>query len=256
VTDGVVENPAACRFDPKVLQCKGQDESSCLTAPQIESAHVMYGGAAHPQTGAALFPGLAVGSELGWNVIGAPQPLSLATEAFRYVIAKDPAWEPARFNAASDFDLAHSIDKDDVLDSSNPDMKAFFSRGGKLLLYHGWSDPQVTPLNTIGFFNKVVSQQGSAVVGKSVQLYMVPGMNHCQGGPGTDTFDKMGAVEQWLKSGIAPDHILASHLTNGVVDRTRPLCPFGQVAKWNGLGSSDDAMNFSCVAETSNGAVR
>jgi feruloyl esterase len=248
VTDGVVENPASCRFDPKVLACNGQNDASCLTAPQIESAHVMYNGAVDSRTGATRFPGLAPGSELGWNVIGAPQPLGLATEAFKYVIAKDPAWDPARFNAATDFDLAASIDKDDVLNSGNPDMKAFFARGGKLLLYHGWSDPQVTPLNTVSFFNKVVAVQGSTVVGKSVQLYMVPGMNHCQGGPGTDTFDKMGAIEQWIRTGTAPDKITASHLTNGVVDRTRPLCPFGQVAKWNGTGSSDDAANFACVA--------
>jgi len=251
VTDGVVENPASCRFDPKVLACKGQNDASCLTALQIESAHVMYNGAVDPRTGAMRFPGLAPGSELGWNVIGASQPLNLATEAFKYVIAKDPAWDPARFNAATDFDLAASIDKDDVLNSGNPDMKAFFARGGKLLLYHGWSDPQVTPLNTVSFFNKVVALQGSAVVGKSVQLYMVPGMNHCQGGPGTDTFDKMGAIEQWIKTGAAPESIPASHLTNGVVDRTRPLCPFGKVAKWNGVGSSDDAANFACVAEES-----
>jgi feruloyl esterase len=79
---------------------------------------------------------------------------------------------------------------------------------------------------------------------------MVPGMNHCQGGPGTDTFDKMGAIEQWIKTGLSPDRIPASHLTNGAVDRTRPLCPFGQVAKWSGAGSSDDAANFSCVVET------
>jgi feruloyl esterase len=249
IADGVVENPLSCRFEPKVLQCKAQNDASCLTAPQIESALVMYNGAADPRTGARRFPGLAPGSELGWNVIGAPQPLGLATEAFKYVIAKDATWEPARFNAATDFELAASIDKDDVLNSSSPDMKAFFARGGKLLLYHGWSDPQVTPLNTVDFFSKVVALQGSAVVGKSVQLYMVPGMNHCQGGPGTDTFDKMGAIEQWIKTGVAPDKIPASHLTNGVVDRTRPLCPFGQVAKWNGVGSSDDAANFACVAD-------
>ena len=132
-------------------------------------------------------------------------------------------------------------------------MKAFFARGGKLLLYHGWSDPQVTPLNTVDFFNKVLTLHGNDVAGKSVQLYMVPGMNHCQGGPGTDTFDKMGAIEQWLRTGTAPDRIPASHLTNGTVDRTRPLCPFGQVAKWNGTGSSDDAANFACVVE---GATR
>jgi feruloyl esterase len=250
VADNVVENPASCRFDPKVLQCTAGDDLSCLTPAQVESARVMYNGATHPLTGMQQFPGVAPGSELGWSVIGGAQPLGLAAEAFKYVIAKDSTWEPSRFNAVADFDLARSVDKDDALNSGNPDMKAFFARGGKLLLYHGWSDPQVTPLNTIDFFNKVVALQGSDVVGKSVQLYMVPGMNHCAGGPGTDTFDKMGAIEQWLRTGTAPDRILASHLTNGTVDRTRPLCPFGQVAKWNGTGSTDDAANFACAVES------
>jgi feruloyl esterase len=249
LTDGVVENPASCQFDPKVLQCQAGDDPGCLTPAHVESARVMYKGATHPITGTPQFPGLAPGSELGWGVIGGAQPLGLATEAFKYVIAKDSSWEPSRFNAVADFDLARNVDKDDVLNSGNPDMKAFFARGGKLLLYHGWSDPQVTPLNTVDFFNKVLTLHGNDVAGKSVQLYMVPGMNHCQGGPGTDTFDKMGAIEQWIKTGAAPEKISASHLTNGVVDRTRPLCPFGQVAKWNGVGSSDDAANFACVAE-------
>jgi feruloyl esterase len=249
IADGVLENPASCRFDPQALQCKVQPDGECLTPAQIESARMMYTGATNAR-GAQLFPGLAPGSELGWNVIGAAQPLGLSTEAFKYVIAKDPSWEPTRFSP-SDFELAQSVDKDDVLNSGNPDMKAFFARGGKLLLYHGWSDPQVTPLNTINFFNRVVATHGPDAVGKSVQLYMVPGMNHCQGGPGTDAFNKMDAVEQWLRTGDAPDRINASHFTNGAVDRTRPLCPFGQVAKWSGVGSSDDAVNFSCVADTS-----
>jgi feruloyl esterase len=149
----------------------------------------------------------------------------------------------------ADLDRAVAVDPQDVLDSANPDMRMFFARGGKLLLYHGWSDPQVTPFNTINFFNKVVAHNGSAAVGKSVQLYMVPGMNHCAGGPGTDAFDKMGAMEQWVQTGVAPDRIVASHLTAGVVDRTRPLCPFGQVARWNGSGSTNDAASFACVAE-------
>jgi feruloyl esterase len=136
-----------------------------------------------------------------------------------------------------------------VLGSTSTNLKAFFGRGGKLLLYHGWSDAQVTPANTIDFFNKVVTQHGSSVVGSSMQLYMVPGMNHCQGGPGTDTFDKRAAIEAWMQTGRAPARIIASHATAGKVDRTRPLCPLGQVARWGGTGSTNDAANFACVAE-------
>ena len=250
VADGVLENPGACAFDPKVLQCSGQDNASCLSPAQVESATRMYAGARHPSTKASVLPGLAPGAELGWNVLGSAQPLVLAVDAFKYVIVKDKAWEAAHFNASTDLDAALAADPDDVLGSTNADLRPFFARGGKLLMYHGWSDPQVTPYNTIDFFNKVLATQGGAGGGTSVQLYMVPGMNHCQGGPGTDSFDKVKAIEDWMRTGTAPSRIEAAHLTNGAVDRTRPLCPWGQVAKWNGSGSTDDAANFACVAST------
>ncbi len=258
VTDGVIENPASCAFDPTVLACKPAgragsggtaDDASCLTPAQVESAKRMYQPVVHPSTHATVIPGLAPGAELGWNVLASPRPLSFADEAFRYVVAKDPSWEAARFNPAADFDAAFRADAGDVLSSTDPDLRPFFARGGRLLLYHGWSDPQVTPYNTIDFFRKVVSIQGPGAVGSSVQLYMVPGMNHCNGGPGTDTFDPMAAVEQWARTSAAPARIEASHRTNGVADRTRPLCPFGEVARWNGTGSSDAASSFACVAD-------
>jgi feruloyl esterase len=250
VADGVIENPGACTFDPKVLQCSGQDDATCLTPSQVQSAATMYDGALHPTTRAHVLPGVARGSELGWAVIGSPAPISYAADAFKYIIANDAAWEASRFNPATDLDRAQAADPDDVLGSTNPDLRPFFARGGKLLLYHGWSDPQVTPFNTINFFQRMVATQGGAGVGTSVQLYMVPGMNHCAGGPGTDTFGKMAAIEEWIKTGSAPARIEASHQTNGAIDRTRPLCPFGQVARWNGSGSTDTASNFSCVAAT------
>jgi feruloyl esterase len=102
--------------------------------------------------------------------------------------------------------------------------------------------------NAVKFFNDVVKTMGPSVVGTSIQLYMVPGMNHCRGGPGPNVFDKVAAMEEWLKAGTAPKQIIASHATEGKTDRTRPLCPYGQVARWKGAGSTDDAANFSCVA--------
>jgi len=253
VADGVLENPGACSFDPKVLQCSAHDNSTCLTPAQVESATRMYNGARHPATRALVVPGLAPGAELGWNVLGSPQPLSLAVDTFKYVFMKDRAWEASRFNAGIDIDVALASDPDDALGSTNADLRPFFARGGKLLIYHGWSDPQVTPYNTIDFFHKVLATQGGAGVGTSIQLYMVPGMNHCQGGPGTDVFDKVGALEEWIKTGSAPARIEAARYTNGIVDRTRPLCPLGQVARWSGTGSTDDAANFVCVASTVGG---
>jgi feruloyl esterase len=250
VTDGVLENPGACAFDPRVLQCSGESDNGCLTAAQVESATQMYLGAKHPTTKAPVLPGLAPGAELAWNVLGGPQPLSLAIDTFKYVFMKDRSWEPSRFNPAIDIDVAMASDPDDALGSTNADLRPFFARGGKLLMYHGWSDPQVTPYNTINFFHDVLETTGGAGVGTSIQLYMVPGMNHCQGGPGTDVFNKVGALEEWIRTGTAPARIEAARMSNGAVDRTRPLCPLGQVAQWNGTGSTNDAANFACVAAT------
>ncbi len=253
VTDGVLENPGACTFDPKVLQCSAHDNATCLSAAQVESAKSMYAGASHPATKQLVVPGLAPGAELGWNVLGSTQPLSLAIDTYKYVFMKDSTWDTSRFNAGTDLDVALASDPDDGLGSTSADLRPFFARGGKLLMYHGWSDPQVTPYNTINFFHKVLATQGGAGVGTSMQLYMVPGMNHCQGGPGTDVFDKVGALEEWIRTGSAPARIEASHVTNGVVDRTRPLCPLGQVARWSGTGSTDDTANFACVVSTVGG---
>jgi feruloyl esterase len=253
VKDGLIENPLACRFDPKVLQCSspagaGTETANCLTAAQVESARALYAPVLDPRTGQEVMPGLAPGSELAWAIAAAARPVATALDAFKYIVFENPNWDPATFNATTDIERTLRADRNDVLNSSSTDLKAFFDRGGKLLMYHGWSDTQVTPLNSINYFQKVVSRFGTQAAGASIQLYMVPGMNHCSGGPGTDVFNRVAALEQWMGTGTAPDRIAASHLTNATVDRTRPLCTLGSVAKWTGSGSSDDAANFTCVA--------
>ena len=251
VKDGLIENPLSCRFDPKVLQCKSSDSRNCLTPPQVEAARSLYAPVLDPKTGQQILPGLVPGSETTWALAAARRPLATALDAFKYIVFEDPNWDPASFNAATDIERTLRADKNDVLNSSSTDLKAFFDRGGKLLMYHGWSDTQVTPLNSIDYFQKVLSRFGPQAAGTSIQLYMAPGMNHCNGGAGPDVFNKVAALEQWMATGTAPEPIVASHFTNGTIDRTRPLCTLGRVAKWTGSGSSDDAWNFSCVATDS-----
>ena len=246
VKDGVIENPRLCHFDPRVLVCKGADGPNCLTPAEAETARGLYAPVKNPKTGAEVMPALLQpGSELGWAILAGPEPIRYSTETFQYLVFKDASWDWHKFNASTDISLALEADNG-LLDFTDSDLKPFFDRGGKLLMYHGWADPQVTPMNSVDYFNDVVRKLGAGVAGKSIALYMVPGMNHCGGGAGTDTFDKMGAIEQWVASGSAPKQILASHLMNGAVDRTRPLCPYPQVAAYKGTGSTDEAANFAC----------
>ena len=217
VKDGLIENPLACRFDPKVLQCPrlrrsrhGDGQLPDGGAGGVRARALRAG--ARSATGQEVLPGLVPGSELAWAIAAAARPVATALDAFKYIVFENPNWDPATFNAATDIERTLRADRNDVLNSSSTDLKAFFDRGGKLLMYHGWSDTQVTPLNSINYFQKVVSRFGPQAAGASVQLYMVPGMNHCNGGAGTDVFNKVAALEQWMATGTAPDRIAASHL--------------------------------------------
>jgi len=246
VTDGVLEEPTACRFDPAVLECADGEGPSCLTRPQVETAKALYAPVTNPATGATLYPALLQpGSELQWGTLAGPEPYQIAVEAVRYVAFKNPDWDWRTFNPANDIALMDNAGA--VLNTATPNLTPFFSRGGRLLMYHGWNDQQVPALSSVDFFNRVISALGSGVVGKSIQLYMVPGMNHCQGGVGTDTFDKVGAIEGWIAKGSAPAEIVAARSRNGKTDRTRPLCPYPQVARYKGSGSTDDAASFTCA---------
>ncbi len=256
VKDGVIENPTMCRFDPQVLACRGEDTTSCLTPGQVESARAMVSPMKHPRTGQVYFEGhLWPGAELGWATLGGPEPNNNVGTALKNLVFKDPKWDAHSFDPETDLDRALKVEEAPLLVAGDGNLKPFFDRGGKLLLYHGWADPQVTPQTAIMYHNTVMKAVGSSA-SDSMALFMVPGMGHCNGGPGTDTFDKMAVMEQWIERRQKPTRIVASHLTNGKVDKTRPLCPFGQVAKWNGTGSTNDAASFACVAEPMDTAVR
>lgn len=245
--DGLIGNPLACHFDPRVTQCSNGDSASCLTAPQVEAARKIYSGVVHPTTGALIFSGLEPGSELSWKAASAgPEASTVGTDVLKYMLFQDASYDYRTFDLARDWDRVHALDSQ-ALSPSNPDITPFIARGGKLLIYHGWADQNVAPRSSVDYYDRVMKTVGPQKVDASVRMFMVPGMAHCSGGEGPNVFDALSALEQWREKGVAPTSILATHSTNGSVDRSRPLCPYPQIAKYTGTGSVDQAQNFVCT---------
>ena len=247
--DSLIQDPRECHFDPNVLQCSGADAPTCLTAPQVEAARKLYAPVKNSRSGELIFPGMEPGSELGWGGLAGPNANPIATDTFTYIVYKDPGWDWRSMNPDTVTDLADKTDHG-LIDATDPNLKSFFGHKGKLIMYHGWSDPLIAPRNSVNYYEAAVDASSSAGLrpADSIRLFMVPGMRHCRGGAGPNSFDMIGALEQWVEQGKAPEQIIASHSSNGAVDRTRPLCPYPQVARYNGAGSIDDAENFTCAA--------
>jgi Tannase and feruloyl esterase len=209
----------------------------------------MYSPPINTRTGKPMSQRLTPGTELAWGEQAqGPDPNANIYDQYRYVVFKDPGWDWRTFDF--DRDAARGeLPENLIMNATDPNMEPFFSRGGKLLLYQGWSDPRVPALQTIEYYKSVVNLRGGASkASNSIRLFVAPGMGHCGGGEGPNVFDKVGPLERWVEQGKAPDQITASHATGGKVDRTRPLCPYPQVAKYKGTGSIDDAANFVCAA--------
>jgi feruloyl esterase len=273
VVDGILDDPRRCAFDPAVLQCSAMQSAGagrgarqslsapCLTPPQIETARRVYRGLKDPTTGVQLYPGLAPGSEPFWVSRDPANPFPTPVSHYRWLVFADSSWDWRTF------DITRLADRDafqrseatlaPILNATNPDLREFQRRGGKLLQYHGWSDPLIAPQNSIDYYDSVVSffaaGRDRSTVLRDVQnfyrLYMVPGMAHCEGGPGPNVFDMQTALEQWVEHDTPPDAVIATRslgVLNGVVDRSRPLCPYPKVAVYRGEGDTNDAANFSC----------
>ncbi len=246
--DGLIDNPKRCKFDPASVQCKPGITTGCLNADQVAAAKMIYSPATNPRTKQEIFPPLEPGSEMGWGALAGREPVNIATDTFRYALFKDPDWDPMKLNFDSDIKRADDLDNG-LNNAINPDLSAYFKRNGKLLMYHGWNDQLIAPGNSINYYNSVANTLGGvSKIDDNMRLFMAPGMNHCNGGDGPNTFDALSALEQWVEQNQAPDKLIASHSSNGQVDRTRPLCAYPKVARYNGSGSSDDASNFTCVA--------
>lgn len=251
VKDGLIENPPSCRFDPKVLECRGADGSNCLTPAQVEAARKIYTAPANSRTGQRIFSPLYPGSELGWGTLaGSAEPFGYAVEFFKWVVYEDPNWNyktrPVNFD--SDLTLAERPDNA-IVNVDNPDIGTFFRRGGKLLMFGGWNDAAVAPGVVIDYYNKVVERMGTEAR-DSVRMFMVPGMQHCPGTTGRDNlnFDSLAILRQWKENGKTPNEVVATRYQDGKDAGTRLVCAYPGVASYKGTGSVNDAASFTCKA--------
>ena len=279
VKDGLIEDPRTCRFDPAVLTCKETDTSECLTEAQVVALKKIYEGPKNPRTGKQIYPGYPPGHEAipgAWQhwIISSPQEKSIqimfGNSFYGQAVFEDPDWNFRKLNFDSDVALA--ADKAGiVLNSVNPDLRSFRAHGGKLIQYHGWADAAIAPVGSIEYYEKVLAffskypdpRNPDRTVSNFYRLFMVPGMGHCGGGIGPNSFgnggnrfkgdperDLISALERWVEQGTAPEQLIG---TGAVADDrskslTRPLCPYPQVARYDGTGDPTQAASFHCAA--------
>jgi hypothetical protein len=273
VTDGIVNDPRKCHFDPAAMLCKTENSDQCLTAPQVTALKKLYEGA-HDSQGSKIFPGLLPGAEDGpggWSLwITGQAPGKSLLFALGNGFYGDMVYDQADWSYRG-ADLGEAVKAADAkmtknMNATEANLGAFQARGGKLIMYHGWDDPAISALNSIDYYHSVVSAMGPNNADAFVRLYMAPGMQHCGGGPGPDSFGQEGpspmekdarhsaqlAIEQWVEKGVEPSAIIAAKYegrgATGDVKMTRPLCPYPQTAKYKGSGDSNDAGSFVCVA--------
>jgi feruloyl esterase len=278
VADGVLNDPRRCHFNPKALLCTGfQTPPSCLTSKQVAAVRNIWAGPDQLVHQRAYYPPFERGGEAdGWPSSISPQPppapqtdnhAAIGISFFENFVFDNPNWDFRTFNWNSD--PAYVDNKvvvpgqtlATVLNSIDPDLKQFRAHGGKLIQYHGFSDPEVPPLTSINYFTSVVNfPDGSSGANSQPEspkrtqeyyrLFMVPGMNHCNGGPGANVFDMLTPLVQWVEQDVAPASVSATHYVNNApaqgVAFTRPLCPYPQEAVYKGTGDTNDAASFVC----------
>lgn len=245
--EAFVRDPAACRFDPRALQCKaGQDDAACLTPAQVTSARTIYEGRRDPRTGKIVFPGFTPGAEaLGQSwpswITGPTQDRNnqaagyqFAANAFKYFAFQDPSYDFLKLDLGRGFDGAkRKMTK--IIDSDNPDISAFKARGGKLIQYHGWNDPAIPARSSIVYYEDVGRRMGRT--DDFYKLYLVPGMLHCGGGPGPSNVDWLSILDRWVTQSDAPAELTAAGANNS----SQLVCPYPAVARKAGEA-------WSCVA--------
>ena len=268
IADGVIEDPRHCQFKPESIQCDSVDKQDCLTSAQVKALNKIYAGATDSK-GQQLYPGYEPGGELdGWqHYISGSEPFearqwNYARNFLRGFVFEDMNYNPLNFDYDQDVAL---VDNKlfmgerlaSIINADNPDLRPFKKAGGKLIHYHGWSDPGVAPQSSVDYYEKVTAILGEgqpnrfSALGKTqdfYRLFMVPGMQHCTGGPGTDNFDALSSLQKWVEKDQAPEKITATRLnSDGSVIRSRPLCPYPRIAKYRGQGDKTHEGSFLCV---------
>ncbi|HTY64609.1 MAG TPA: tannase/feruloyl esterase family alpha/beta hydrolase [Acidobacteriota bacterium] len=245
VKDDAIEDPARCNFDPASIQCKDEDNPTCLTAAQVDTARRIYAGAKFAD-GTQIYSGFEPGSELVWNaMIGGPEPLFINNGFFKYIAFENPDWDFRTFDLERD---TRKIDAKlgPMINTTQTDLKAFKNHGGKLLMYQDWNETWVPPRTATTYYHSVVTTMGGENQTMDFyRLFMIPNFGMCAG-MFTATFDALGAVQKWVEEGIAPDQVKMSYSDRGRVYRTRPVCPYPQVAIYKGTGDINDIANFKC----------
>ena len=251
VKDGVISDPTRCKFDPGILECKGGDAASCLTAPQVEAARKIYTAPANPRTKQHLFGPLLPGSELGWAAQAGPLPFGYGADFFRYLVFKDPNWDPKTrpINFDSDATAADAAENL-VLNANNPDISKFIDRGGKLFIMGGWADTGIAPFSNTEYYEAMVAKMGAKKMKDAVRFYMVPDMGHCPGTVGASAYavDTFHIIQDWKEKGQAPDQLIMTHYVNGKEDRKVLVCQYPQIGTYKGSGDINDPANYSCKA--------
>ncbi len=281
--DGYLNDPRDCHFDPHALLCPGADGPTCLTAPEVEAVEELYEGPSNPNTHQSLFPGFERGSEFGWVAFGA-----FVNNLFQnMVFENNPTWDYHTFNFTTDVSFLDAK-LTSLIDSNSPDLGAFRARGGKLLMWQGWTDTTLEPRESVNYYNSVVAVTGGGLdldnlstdssddgrlrSGRRDALedtqtffrhFMAPGVNHCGGGLGPNSsfaytlantpgpndadHDILAALDRWVEHHVAPDRFMASHFTNGVADKTRPVCAYPKVAQYAGTGDPNQPSSWRCT---------
>ena len=268
LADGVIANPRACRFDLKTLLCQGGETNECLTPPQIAALQKVYDGPKNPKTGEPIFPGFAMGGEMGWSGIVANRSATgLPNGYFANLVFGSPQWDFRTFNF--DSDMATADEKIGRLGNAvSLDYSAASRRGVKIIQYHGWNDQTLQPAYSPDYYDQVVrANNGLDATQSFYRLFMVPGMTHCSGGPGATSFGAVGqqippvrdavhdiqtALETWVERGTPPAQLTATKFTDAAaatrtVQLTRPLCLYPTVPRYKGTGDPSDAASFTCV---------